>query len=71
MITDKDLENWFTYHSPTPDQPPKYLEIREAGLAFAKVIIANTPSSPDQSVAIRKIRETVMVANQSIACNGT
>ena len=30
--------------------------------------MANTKPSPDQTVAVRKVREAVMVANQSIAC---
>jgi hypothetical protein len=70
MITENDLQNWFTYHSPTPDQVPNYLAIREAGLAFARVLLANSPSSADQTAAIRKVREAVMTANQSIACGG-
>jgi hypothetical protein len=69
-ITDEQLLNWFTYHSPTEDQLPKYLEIRQAGLDFAKVIVRNTPPSADQTAAIRKVREAVMTANQSIACGG-
>lgn len=69
-MTQADLDNWFTYHSPTPDQIPKYLAVREAGKAFAEAIVANTPSCADQTVAVRKIREAVMVANQSIACEG-
>lgn len=69
-ITDDNLKNWFTYHSPTPDQLPKYLAIREAGEAFAQAIVKNTPPSADQTAAVRKVREAVMTANQSIACNG-
>jgi hypothetical protein len=69
-ITAKDLDNWFTYHAPTEGQPAKYQAIREAGKVFAEVVLTNTPSCPDQTVAIRKIREAVMVANQSIACGG-
>ena len=69
-ITNDQLENWFTYHSPTPDQLPKYQAIREAGKALASVILANTPSSADQTDAIRKVREACMTANASIACGG-
>jgi hypothetical protein len=69
-ITEDNLNNWFTYHSPSPEQLPKYLEIREAGLTLAKAIVKNTPSSADQTAAVRKVREAVMTANQSIACNG-
>jgi hypothetical protein len=69
-VGDSDLDNWFTYHQPTPEQQRQYLAIREAGKTFAAVILAQTPSCPDQTVAIRKVREAVMVANQSIACGG-
>lgn len=69
-ITKAQLENWFTYHSPTAEQLPKYQAIREAALKFAQVVIENTPPSADQTAAVRKIREATMTANQSIACNG-
>lgn len=70
MISEEQLKNWFTYHTPNPEQLPKYLAIREAGMAFAKVIVENSPASADQTAAIRKIREAVMTANQAIACEG-
>jgi hypothetical protein len=69
-ITKAQLENWFQYHAPTGDQPEKYVKIREAGLAFATVLVENTLPSADQTDAVRKVREAVMTANQSIACNG-
>lgn len=69
-ITQADLDNWFTYHAPTGDQPERYVKVRNAAKAFAEVVVANTQPSADQTVAVRKIREAVMVANQSIACEG-
>lgn len=69
-ITNEQLENWFTYHSPSAEQFPKYLAIREAGMAFARIVAENSPASADQTAAIRKIREAVMTANQAIACGG-
>ena len=65
-----ELHNWFQYHSPTPEQQNKYVEIRDAAKLLAFVIIDNTPSSADQTAAIRKLRECVMSANASIACGG-
>ena len=67
-IAQEQLDNWFTYHSPTPDQLPKYLAIREAGKVFAETIVANVPDSADCTAAIRKIREAVFTANAAIAC---
>jgi hypothetical protein len=70
QILASNLENWFTCHSPTPEQLPKYQKIREAAFAFATVVLENTPPSADQSAAIRKIREATMTANAAIACRG-
>lgn len=68
MPSDSELVHWFTYHAPKPGQPERYQAIRSAALEFARVLVANSPSGPDQTVAIRKVREAVMVANQAIAC---
>lgn len=69
-ITKEDLDNWFTHHKPEGDDPEHYLAIREAGKKLAEAIVAHSPSCADQAVAVRKVREAVMVANQSIACKG-
>lgn len=69
MITDDDIENWFTYHSPKAEQVPKYAAIRDAGKRLASVILDSTPPSADQTAAIRKVREAVATANAAIACN--
>jgi len=65
-----DLENWFTYHAPTPDDIPKYKDVRKAGLKLAETIKENCPRGADTSAAIRKVREAVMTANAAIACCG-
>lgn len=65
-----DLDNIFTYHPPTEGQVEQYSNIRNAAKEFARVVIENSPSSSDQSTAIRKIREAVMTANAAIALNG-
>jgi len=69
-ITKENLDNWFTYHTPTPDQLPKYEVIRSKARELAQVIIDNTPSSADQSASIRLLRVAVMTANASIAYGG-
>jgi len=65
-----DLLNWFTYHTPTPEQLTHYAEIREAGKRFALAIVEHTPPSADQTAAVRKVREAVFTANAAIACGG-
>ena len=72
MISDEMLTNWFTYHSPPADGEvvANYVRIRRAGEELARVIRDLTPSSADQTAAIRKVREAVMTANAAIACGG-
>ncbi|HYE98925.1 MAG TPA: hypothetical protein VEJ18_08440 [Planctomycetota bacterium] len=64
------IETIFTYHAPKGDQPAKYEEIRTAAKAMAHTIVRNTPAGPDQSAAIRHLREAVMTANAAIALDG-
>lgn len=70
-FTEAVIDDIFSYHSPTTEQLPKYEAIRDGARQFAKVLVANTPSSADQTTAIRHLREVVMIANASIALNGT
>jgi hypothetical protein len=64
------LDNWFTYHKPTFDQPETYAKLREAGKVFAQTILELTPPCADQSAAIRHVRDAVFTANAAIACGG-
>ncbi len=68
-ITSEDIDNWFTYHAPTPDQAERYAALRAQFKTLANLVVALTPSCPDQTVAIRMLREAAMAANQAIACN--
>ena len=70
MTLAEKLPAIFTYHSPTGDQPDKYKAIRDKALEMAQVIVACTPTSADQTAAIRLLREAVMTANASIALEG-
>lgn len=70
FIQDEQLVNWFTHHPPSPGQAAAHQAVRAAGLLFAQAIRDNTPSSADQTAAIRKVREAVATANMAIACGG-
>jgi len=70
MMNEETLLNWFMYHAPVEGQMEKYAAIRAAGLEFARIIVDNTPTSADQAMAVRKVREAVMTANAAIACGG-
>lgn len=64
-----DLDNLFTYHRPFGNQAKRYEEMRAAGKSLAQTIVKLAPSSPEQTLAIRRVQEAVMWANASIACN--
>ena len=76
MITEEQINNWFTYHAPashslgSEEVQMRYEVIREAGREFAERILDNTPPSADQTAAIRKVREAVFTANAALACEG-
>jgi len=67
MDINDTIDDLFTYHPPTGDQPARYEAIRAAAKTFAHVLLDHTPPSADQTAAIRKLRECVMTANAAIA----
>lgn len=67
LLSVEFINELFTYHAPTGDQPERYGKVRDAAKQLAIVIAATCPPSPDRSAAIRKVREAVMTANASIA----
>ncbi len=76
MISPEMLDNWFRYHAPA-DHPEgsaavqaRYERLRRAAGEFARTIVEETPTSADQTAAVRKVREAVMTANAAIACEG-
>ena len=68
MISEQDIDNWFSYHAPVGTQADRYITLRSKAKELAFLIISNTPSSADQTAAIRKLRECIMAANAAIAC---
>jgi hypothetical protein len=69
-VTAENLEKVFTYQKATPDQEKAYAAIREAGIAFAKVLLDYVPDCADRSTAMRTLRETRMWANAAVALEG-
>lgn len=65
-----NTEDCFTYHAWTQEQIERGAEVRNALVYAYKTIIQNVPTSPDRSVALRKIREARMDANSAITHNG-
>lgn len=63
------IDNWFTYHAPTPEQLVQYREIRTAAKIFAETINRHVPAGADKTAAMRKVREATMTANAAIACD--
>jgi hypothetical protein len=69
MISQSDVNNWFTYHAPTPEQLVAYNDIRQAAKIYAETVNKHVPDSADKTAAMRKIRDSVMAANLAVACN--
>lgn len=65
----QDLANRFTYHAPLPDQPERYTVLRGEAKGLATRILALTPPSREQSLALTKLEEAIFWANAAIARN--
>lgn len=64
-----DINRLFTYHPPQGDQGLRYQELRTAAKAYAEKIVALTPESAEQTLAIRAVQQAAMLANAAIAIN--
>lgn len=64
----RDIDNWFSYHAPTPEALVHYSELRDKAKEFAELFNAAVPDCSDKTAAMRKLRETVMAMNLAVAC---
>ncbi len=64
-----NLANRYTYHAPQANQLPRYELIRAACLTLAELIVANTPPSREQAVALTHLDGVMFNANAAIARN--
>lgn len=64
-----DIDNWFTYHAPTPKQIQLYATVRDKAKELAEVFNASVGDCADKSAAMRELRGAVMAMNLAIACN--
>lgn len=67
MITKDQVRKMFTYYRPQGDQQERYDRITEAAYQFALVILDNTKSCAEQTLAIRDVQRARMMANASVA----
>ena len=63
-----DIDNWFRYHAPRPEQVQTYNDVRNKAKELAEMFNSVVPDCADKTAAMRHLRETVMTMNLSIAC---
>ena len=63
-----DLDNWFSYHTPRPEQIQTYTDVRNKAKELAELFNSVVPDCADKTAAMRHLRETVMAMNLTIAC---
>lgn len=72
VVSDKErarLGEIFTYHAPKPDQPERYVAIREQAKQLALTMSECCPPSRELSLALTHLQQAVMFANAAIAIN--
>lgn len=66
-LSDDDIEHLFTYHTPRPDQTPRFERLNLATKDYARAIRNNVRPGPDRTVAIRSLQRLRMDCNLAIA----
>lgn len=66
-MTNKEIENYFTYHAPSADMPQKFETLRKKAKELAYLINELVPNGREQSLAQTKLQEVIMWANAGIA----
>lgn len=67
---DEDIEDQFTYHSPTIDMSPKFRNVSDILMLAAQVIRDNCPDSANTTIALQHLVDARMRANAAIALEG-
>lgn len=68
-MTNEQIENTFTYHTPFGDQPQRYEALRNMAKMLATLIQGSCPESREKSLAITSLQQAIMWANAAIAIN--
>lgn len=66
-VTPGEIATRFTYHAPKPGQPEVYEKLRAGARELAALIVANTPDSREQALALTRVEEAVFWANAAVA----
>lgn len=69
-MTDFDPEYVFSHHSATPEKLASYEAVHAAAKAFAQMILARVPDSPDRDQVLHLLREASMLACSAISLDG-
>lgn len=62
-----ELRLRFNHHKPKKGQAGRYEKIRSRALTLARYIVAHTPESREQSLALTHLEQAVFYANAAIA----
>lgn len=66
-ISDDELKNRFEYHAPDDIKRVAHERVRNELLAVGRLIVAMTPESREQSLAITHLEDAMFWANAAIA----
>ena len=71
MAQNQDIENRFTYHTPTPEMVKRLANLRHSAKNLAYEIAELVPPSREQALALTKLEESIMHANAGIVRHPT
>ena len=65
-MTDKEIQNTFTYHTPNEEQIKKMADLRFDAKCVAAKIQTYCPECREKSIALTRLQECIMMANAAI-----
>jgi hypothetical protein len=66
IMTKDELKNLFAFPTPTTEKLTVIDEVRKQSLKMAGTMLVNSPGSPEQTIAIRKMHEALMHFNLAV-----
>jgi hypothetical protein len=70
QFDDEKIEFIFTYHAPNKADAETYSKINEAFIELGKKVIPLLPDGPGKTAAVRKLSDSRMACNASVALKG-
>ncbi|MGI4850631.1 MAG: DUF7681 family protein [Janthinobacterium lividum] len=65
-MNEQQIKSWFAYNAPSTEQVAAMQQFRDTAGRLAAEFCAESQAGPDQTLALRKLKETLMAMNAAL-----